>query len=81
VRHARVEAGNDWRVLASALPDFGSPSSPSLVSLAVCFVFTVAAIWRGVGREEIKWAAFVGAFTGAGIGLFVYVIGLSTGLY
>jgi hypothetical protein len=68
-------------VLASALPDFGSPNSPGLVSLAVCFVFTGAAIRRGVGREEIKWAAFVGAFIGAGIGLFVYLTSLVTGLY
>jgi amino acid permease len=80
-RHTRVEAQNDWRVLSSALPDFGSPNSPGLVSLVVCFVFTVAAIWRGVDREEIKWAAFVGAFIGAGIGLFAYLTGLVTGLY
>jgi len=68
-------------VLASALPDFGSPNSPGLVSFAVCFVFTAAAIRRGVDREEVKWAAFVGAFIGAGIGLLVYSIGLVTGLY
>jgi hypothetical protein len=51
------------------------------VSFAVCFVFTAAAIRRGVDREEVKWAAFVGAFIGAGIGLLVYSIGLVTGLY
>lgn len=76
-----VEARNDRGVFAATLPDFGSPNSPGLVSFAVCFAFTVAAIWRGVDREEVRWAAFMGAFIGAGIGLFVYVIGLVTGLY
>jgi len=68
-------------VLASTPPDFGSPSSPAFVSLAVCFVLTFAAFWRREGREEIRWAAFVGAFIGAGIGLLTYAFGLVTGLY
>jgi hypothetical protein len=76
-----AKARDDRRVLASTLPDFGSPNSPGFVSFAVCFAFTTVAIWRGGGREEVKWAAFVGAFIGAGIGLLVYLIGLVTGLY
>lgn len=68
-------------MLPSTLPDFGSPNSPAFVSFAVCFLLTLAAFWRREGREEIRWAAFVGAFAGAGIGLLIYSIGLITGLY
>jgi hypothetical protein len=68
-------------VLASTLPDFGSPGTPTLVSAAISFVWTAYAFWRGVGREEILWSAFVGAFVGAGIGFVLYWISLVTGLY
>jgi len=68
-------------VFASTLPDFGSPSSPAFVSFAVCFLLTLAALWRRESREEIRWAAFVGAFIGAGVGLLAYAFDLITGLY
>jgi hypothetical protein len=68
-------------VLASTLPNFGSPGTPTLVSAAVSFAWTACALWRGVERDEILWAAFVGAFVGEGIGFALYAIGLVTGLY
>jgi hypothetical protein len=68
-------------VLASTLPDFGSPGTPALVSTAVGFVWIAHAFWRGAARDEVLWAAFVGAFVGEGIGLALYAIGLVTGLY
>lgn len=68
-------------MLASTLPDFGSPGTPALVSTAISFLWTVYAFWRGVERDEILWAAFVGGFIGLGIGFLLYAIGLITGLY
>jgi len=68
-------------VLASTLPDFGSPDTPAFVSIAIGCVFTAYAFWRKEGREDIMWTCFVGTFVGAGVGLLVYAIGLITGLY
>jgi Flp pilus assembly protein protease CpaA len=69
------------RVFASTLPDIGSPGTPALISTAISFLWTLHAFWRGVGQDEILWAAFVGGFIGLGVGFLLYAIGLITGLY
>lgn len=68
-------------MLASTLPDFGSPGTPALISTAVSFLWTIYAFRRGVGQDEILWAAFLGGFIGLGIGFLLYAFGLITGLY
>jgi Flp pilus assembly protein protease CpaA len=68
-------------VLASTLPDFGSPGTPAFVSTAISFLWTLYALRRGVEQDEIFWEAFVGGFIGLGIGFLLYAFGLITGLY
>jgi len=68
-------------VLASTTPDFGSPDTTGLVSLAVGVVVTAHALWRRKDRGDVMWAGFLGTFAGAGAGLFLYAFGLLTGLY
>lgn len=68
-------------MLASTLPDFGSPGTPTLVSAAISFLWTLYALMRGVEQDEVLWAAFMGGFVGLGIGFVLYAFGLTTGLY
>jgi hypothetical protein len=68
-------------VLASTLPDFGSPTLSGVFSIWGSVLLTTYALWRGKSRTKIHWAAFIGAYGGATIGCFVYAFGLATGLY
>ena len=80
-RHACAEARNDRRVLASTLPDFGSPALSGVFSIWGSVLLTTYALLRGKSTAKIQWVAFVGAYYGATAGCFVYVLGLITGLY
>jgi hypothetical protein len=68
-------------VLASTLPNLGSPGTPALMSIVFGFCWTAQAYLRGHDRDDIRWAGFQGTFFGAGIGLLSYAFGLITGLY
>lgn len=68
-------------MLASTLPDFGSPNIPAFCSIAFGFVMTARAYWRGAARADVQWAGFEGAFVGAGLGFVVYVFALVAELY
>lgn len=68
-------------VLASTLPDFGSPGTTAFVSLVVGCFTTAYSIVRRDNRMDVMWAGFVGTFFGASLGLLIYAMGLFTGLY
>lgn len=68
-------------MLASTPPDFGSPSLSADLAVWGSCLLTALALRSRVKRDNVHWAAFMGAFLGAAIGLLVYAFGLLTGLY
>jgi hypothetical protein len=68
-------------VFAATTPDPGSLSFAATMAMVFSFAGAGYAFLRREPRESIQWKAFLGTFSGIGVGLLVWGFGLISGLY